>query len=53
LELGRISLKVGNRFEDHVVLIQLRVQRGNLALAESVVQRLIDHLRRNAHARSG
>ncbi len=35
-----------------MVLVQLRVHRGDLPLAESVVERLVDGLRRDAHAGS-
>ncbi len=41
------------RFHHHVILIQRRVHGGHLALAEGVVERVVDQLRRNAEARRG
>ena len=34
-------------FKDNVVLIELRENRGYLALAKCVVQSVVDHLRQN------
>ncbi len=47
----RINLKFRQDFENHVILIQLSEQRGDLALSETVVKRVVDILRRDAHAR--
>ncbi len=40
-------------FEDHPVLVQLREHGRDLALAERVVQRVVDHLRGDAEPRRG
>ena len=40
-------------FEHHVVLVELREHRRDLPLAEGVVERVVDHLRRDAQARGG
>ncbi len=39
-----ILLKIRHRLQNHVILIQLRVQRRDLPLPERVVERLVDHL---------
>ena len=44
----RIALEFGQRFQHHAVLVRLTVDRGNLALAECVVQRVVDGLHRDA-----
>ena len=41
------------RFHHHVILIERRVHGGHLALAEGVVERVVDQLRRDAEARGG
>ncbi len=45
------ALRVQGGFENHVVLIAIRVNRGNRALRKSVVQRRIDVLDRNSEFR--
>ena len=40
-------------FHDDVILVQGRVHGRNLALAEGVVERIVDILRRQAQARGG
>ncbi len=40
-------------FHHHVILVQRRVHGGDLALAEGVVQGVVDQLRRDAEARRG
>ena len=45
--------KFGLSFKHDVVLVQLRVQCGNLPLPISIVEHLVDRLRRDAHAGSG
>src|SRR5258708_20158553 len=47
----RILLEGWVHFQNHMVLIQLRENRGDLALAKSVVQRVVDRLRQNTQAR--
>jgi len=47
--VGR-DLQPGIRFQDDVVLVELREDRGDLTLAERVVERVVDHLRRDAQA---
>ena len=49
---GRL-LEVGLHFQHHVVLVQLREHGRDLPLAEGVVERVVDHLRRDAEARGG
>src|SRR6185437_4470284 len=44
--------KLRESFQNHVVLAELRVDRGNLPLPESIVESFVDELRRNAQARS-
>src|SRR5579863_4953711 len=53
VQVGRAALELRHHLEDDVILVELRVQGGDLALAKRVVERLIDHLGRDAHARSG
>ena len=48
-----IELKLRLRLQNHVVLIQLRIHRVDLALAKGVVQRVVDGGRRDAQPRSG
>ena len=43
----RILLVLWQSFKDDVVLIELRVHRIDLALAQSVVQSIVDGRRRN------
>ena len=45
IQRGRVQLILRIDFEDDVVLVVLFVQRRDLALAERVVQRVINHLR--------
>ena len=49
----RILRKLRIDFQHHVVLVQLGEDGGDLALSESVVQRVVDGLRQNAQPRSG
>src|SRR5229473_622797 len=50
--VGRLlELRVG--FQHNVILIQLSVDRGDLALAEGVVQSVVDVGGKNAEARGG
>ena len=51
VQLPRVLLKLRIGFENHVILIELRVQRVNLPLSESVIQRVVDGRRRYAEAR--
>src|SRR6266576_3094210 len=53
LRLCWIALELWQRFENHVVLIQLREERGDLPLAEGVIKRVIYRLRRDAEPRGG
>ena len=53
VQFRRVPLEGRRRLHDEMILVQLREQGGNLALAESVVKRLIDLLRGNAEARGG
>src|SRR5207248_8703494 len=48
-----ILLKLRISFEHDVILIQLGKNRGDLALSESVVKRIVDGLRQNAEPGSG
>src|SRR5262249_50625744 len=50
---ARVPLKLGQRFEYHVVLIQLRVHRVDLALAECVIEGVGDRGGRYTEARRG
>ena len=43
----------GSGLQNHVVLVQLRVHRADLALAVGVVERVVDGGRRDAEARGG
>ena len=45
--LSRIKLELRLRFEDDVILVQLRVHRVNLALAKGIVERVVDRGRGN------
>ena len=51
LERAGIALEVRLHLEDDVVLVQLREHRRDLPLAERVVERVVDHLRRDAEPR--
>jgi hypothetical protein len=53
VQLARIFLELRVSFENHVILVELRIQRIDLALSECVVQRVVDGRRRDAEARSG
>ena len=53
LQLARVLLELRQRFQNHVVLVELRVHRADLPLAEGVVQRVVDGRRRDAQARGG
>ena len=46
-------LELRLRFQNHVVLVELRVHRVDLALAEGVVERVVDGRRRDAQPRCG
>src|SRR6202035_1236656 len=47
-----IKLKLGLRFQNHVILIQLRVHGVDLALAEGVIQSVVDRRGCNTKPRS-
>src|SRR6266566_1152351 len=49
----RILLELRIDFQDHVILIQLREDGGDLALAVGIVKRVVDVRRKNSQARSG
>jgi hypothetical protein len=51
LELFRVALKQRVRFQNDVVLIQLRIKRVDLPLPESVVKRIVDGGWRDAESR--
>ena len=46
----QVGLEAGINFQHHVILVQLLVDDGNLPLAESVVEGIVDLRRRNTHA---
>ena len=46
-------LELRLRLQDHVVLVELRVHGVDLALAESVVERVVDGRRRDSQPRGG
>src|ERR1019366_7421208 len=48
---GQSELRI--YLQHDVILVQLRKHSGNLALAERVVERVVDGLRQNAQARGG
>src|SRR5579864_5331680 len=48
---GGVLLKLGIDLEYHVVLIQLSKDYRYLTLAESIIQRVVDHLRGDAEPR--
>ena len=50
LQVFRAALKQRIGLEHDPILVQLREHRGNLALAERVVQCVVEHLRRDAQA---
>ena len=52
VQLVRIGLEIRHRFQNHMILVQLRVKRRDLALAEGVIKRFVNHLRRNSKPRS-
>ncbi len=47
------ALQLGQDFQDHVIAVELGEILGDLALAERVVQRVVDQLRLDAVARGG
>ena len=51
LQLGWILLELRHRFQNHMILIQLREERRNLPLTEGVVERIVNGLRRDSQAR--
>ena len=53
VQLVGIQLKLRLTLENHMVLIHLRIHRVNLALAESVVQSVIDGRWRDTQSRGG
>ena len=53
IEIVGGSLKVGFYFHDDAILIQLGKDRRDLALAESVIERVVKSLRVDAETRSG
>ena len=52
MQCSRIELELLLGLQDDVVLIELCVQRVDLALAEGIVKRVVDGLRRDSEARS-
>src|SRR6267154_1206085 len=52
-EIVRVLLELRIYFQDDVVLIQLREDRGHEALAVSIVERVVDIGRKNSQARCG
>src|SRR5580704_16062033 len=52
MQVAWIALKARQRFEHDVILVQLGIESRNLALAEGVVERVVDHVGGDAHARS-
>ena len=50
IQLRRIALKIRQRFQNDVILVQLGEEGGNLPLAERVVERVVNRLRRDAQA---
>ena len=53
LQSGGILLELWVHLHHHVILIQLGEDGGDLALAEGVVERIVDVGREHAEARSG
>ena len=51
VERGGIALELGRDLEDDVVLVQLGEDGGDLALAEGIVEGVVDVLRGDAEAR--
>ncbi len=49
-QLARILLEFGQRFQDHVVLVELRVHGVDLALAVGVIERVVDGGRRDTQS---
>ena len=47
VQLIRVKLKLWLGLQNHVVLIQLRIHRINLALAKRIVERIVDRRRRH------
>ena len=52
-QLGGILLPLRGGLKDHVVLVELRIEGVDLALAEGVVERVVDGGGRDAEARRG
>ena len=48
-----LLLELRRDFQHHVILVELREHGRHLALAERVVERVVDQLRRDAEPRSG
>ena len=48
-----VALQFRQHFEDHVIAVELREVLRHLALAEGVIQRVVDQLRLDAVARGG
>ena len=53
VERARIVLVVRRSFEDHAILVRLRVDRRDLPLAERVVERIVDVLRAHPQTPGG
>src|SRR5205807_6664785 len=51
-QVGRTQLEFRLDLQHHAILIQLREHYGDLALAEGVIQRIVDHLWRDTEPRS-
>src|SRR6267143_2058944 len=53
LERIRVLLELRIDFEDDVILVELRKNRGDLTLAEGVVERVVNVGGKNSEARGG
>ena len=53
VERVEVALQFGQDFQDHVIAVELGEILRDLALAERVVQRVVDQLRLDAVARGG
>src|SRR5437667_8429532 len=53
LQLGWIALELRQRFKNHMILIQLREECGDLTLAKSVIKRVVNCLRSDSESRCG
>ena len=49
-QLARIFLKLGLRFQNYVILVELRVHRADLPLPVGVIKRVVDGERSYAQA---